>query len=129
MIFLLLGIPTVFLFLNRQSFAIWPLQAFVNELPPHLRAKHLLLIGLWFGGKPVMSTFLKPFVKECTGLQENGFRFSQEVFLRKVFAVFFCGNAPARAIVKNCKQHNGCCGCDWCESPGVTRNDTGGLPV
>ena len=86
----------------------------------HLRGKNVLLAGLWFGVKPDMQTFLKPFVEECTQLQQDGFLFNSEVIPRRVFPLFFCGDAPARAIVRNAKQFNGANGCDWCEFPGVT---------
>ena len=34
------------------------------------------------------------------------------------------GDAPARAMLRNCKQFNGKCGCDWCEHEGVTVTPT-----
>ena len=105
---------------NSSKYSIWPLQASINELPPHLRAKNILLIGLWFGEKPNMNTFLKPFVEECSRLQNEGFYFSNELQPRKVVPLIFCADAPARAMVRNAKQYNGMYGCDWCETPGVT---------
>ena len=41
----------------------------------------------------------------------------------------FCGDAPARAIVRNAKQFNGEHGCDWCETPGVTVPTNNGPPT
>ena len=67
-----------------------------------------------------MNTFLKPFVMECSRLQNEGFVFSTEPQPRKVVPLLFCGDAPACAIVRNSKQFNGDYGCDWCESSGVT---------
>ena len=110
------GIPVF----KSSKYSIWPLQATLNELPMHLRAKHTLLIGLWFGEKPNINTFFKPFIDECTKLQQDGFQFGNELERRKVFPLLFCGDAPARAIVRNSKQFNGCYGCDWCESAGTT---------
>ena len=37
------GIPIF----KSSNYAIWPLQASVNEPPPHLRHKNILLLGLW----------------------------------------------------------------------------------
>ena len=105
------------------------MQASINELPPYLRAKNMLLLGLWFGEKPHMNTFLKPFVMECSRLQNEGFVFSTEPQPRKVVPLLFCGDAPARAIVRNSKQFNGEYGCDWCESPGVTLRTGDGPPT
>ena len=90
--------------------------------------KNILLIRLWFGGKPVVNTFFKPFITECVELQ-HGFLFSAEVRPRKVFPLFFCGDRPARALVRNSKQYNGCYGCDWCESSGVKVQQDRGLQL
>ena len=116
------GIPIF----NSSNFSIWPLQAFVNELPPHLRGKNILLLGLWFGQKPVMNTFLKPFVEECRKLESSGFTFGNEVLPRKVFALLLSADSPARAIVRNVKQFNGQYGCEF-EGVPVPKNN--GPPV
>ena len=111
------GIPVF----ESSRYSIWPIQSSINELPPHLRGKHVLLNGLWFGDKkPAMNTFLKPFVEECKNLESNGFINQDEEQPRKVFAMVLSADSPARAIVKNCKQFNGENGCDWCEFPGET---------
>lgn len=48
---------------NTQS--LWPILCTVNELPIQLRAKHVMLCGLWFGqNKPNMNTYMKPFVNK-----------------------------------------------------------------
>ena len=93
----------------------------INELPPHLRGKHILLNAIWFGkSKPGMNTFLKPFVEECKKLEQEGFTIHSEAQTRKVFAVVLSADSPARAIVRNCRQFNEQHGCDWCEFPGET---------
>ena len=119
------GIPVF----NSSNFSIWPLQAFVNELPPHLRAKNILLLGLWFGKKPCMNVFLKPFVDECRRLERDGFVFGQEAQPGRIFSPLLSADAPARAIVRNVTQFNGEHGCDWCEFPGVTIANNNGSPT
>ena len=119
------GIPVF----NSSNFSIWPLQAYVNELPPHLCAKNILLLGLWFGKKPCMNVFLKPFVEECSWLERDGFIFGREARPRRVFSPFLSADAPARAIVRNVKQFNGEHGCDWCEFPGVAVANNNGPPT
>ena len=119
------GIPIF----NSSNFSIWPLQVFVNELPPHLRGKNILLLGLWFGEKPIMNTFLKPFVEECRMLETCGFTFANEVLPRKVFALLLSADSPARAIVRNVKQFSGKHGCDWCEFEGIPVPNKTGPPV
>lgn len=111
------GIPVF----ESSRYSIWPIQSLINELPPHLRGKHILLNGLWFGDtKPAMNTFLKPFIEDCKNLETNGFINQDEQEPRKVFAMVLSADSPARAIVRNCKQFNGKNGCDWCEFPGET---------
>ena len=119
------GIPVF----ESSNYSIWPIQSAINELPPHLREKHILLHGLWFGTKkPAMNTFLKPFIEEWKLLETVGFAFEGERQPIKVYAHIFSADSPARAIVKNCKQFNGKHGCDWCEFPGETINN-GGPPT
>ena len=119
------GIPIF----ESSSYSIWPIQSVVNELPPHLRQKNVLLHGLWFANKkPAMNTFLTPFTDDCIQLETNGFMFEDEDHPRKVFANVLSADSPARAIVRNSKQYNGKHGCDWCESPGETI-DSGGPPT
>ena len=119
------GIPVF----KSSNYAIWPLQAFVSELPPYLRSKNILLLGLWFGKKPVMNIFLHPFVEECRKLELHGFTFGNEVLSRKVFSLLLSSDSPARALVRNVKQFNGQYGCDWCEFEGEVVPGNGGPPV
>ncbi|XP_013408842.1 uncharacterized protein LOC106172604 isoform X3 [Lingula anatina] len=110
------GIPIF----KSSGYQIWPVQCFVNELPPHLRSENILLTGLWFGhSKPSnMNTFLRPFIDECIHLEENTFSF--QGVQRRVFPLICCADSPARALIRNCKQYNGQFGCDWCEHQGET---------
>ena len=83
------GIPIF----ESSKFFIWPIQSVINELPPHLREKNVLLNGLWFGnGKPAMNTFLIPFTEDCTQLEKRGFTFKDETspkwFCTRVFCRF-----------------------------------------
>ena len=114
---------------NSSNYSIWPLQASLNELPAHLRNKHILLLGLWFGQKPNMNAFLVPFVEECVRLETKGFIFGREILPRKIYALLLSADSPARAIVRNVKQFNGEFGCDWCEFEGVTVTNNSGPPV
>ena len=109
------GVPVF----KSSKYSIWPIQCMVNELPPHLRSRNILVTGLWFGqSKPHMNTFLTPFVKECGELERTGFVSRIERLPQKVFSLLCSADTPACAIVRNCKQFNGEHGCDWCEHPG-----------
>ena len=90
------GVPVF----KSSLYSIWPIQCMVNELPPHLRSKNILMTGLWFGQtKPHMNTFLTPFVEECRELERTGFVRKIEGIQRKVFPLICSANSPARAIV------------------------------
>lgn len=113
---------------KSSNYSVWPILATVNELPPHLRKDHMILAGLWFGAqKPHMNTFFKPFVTEMIELGNHGLCVGN--VCRKVFALFLSADAPARAILRNCKQFNGACGCDWCEQEGTTIKNMNGPPI
>ena len=116
------GIPVF----ESSNYSIWPVQSAINELPPHLREKHILLS---FGTeKPAMNTFLTPFIEECKLLETDGLAFEGNEKQVKVYVHVLSADSPARAIVKNCKQYNGKHGCDWCEFAGETINN-GGPPT
>ena len=91
------GIPIF----NSSNYSVWPLQASVNELPPHLRRRNILLLGLWFGQKPVMNTFLKPFVHECRTLESSGFIFGNEV--QKSIPTVVVGRFPCSSCSSKCE--------------------------
>lgn len=56
-----------------SEFSIWPIQLHLNELPPKMRFKHVILAGLWFGSRePNMHVFLKPFVDQSKLLVSKG---------------------------------------------------------
>ena len=110
------------------KYSAWPILATINELPLHLRKQHIIMGGLWFGEeKPQMNTFLKPFVSELTELGGEGLCVNNVEC--KVFALFLSTDAPAQAIVRNCKQFNGKCGCDWCLQEGTTLPNGNGPPL
>ncbi|XP_075730356.1 uncharacterized protein LOC142772109 [Rhipicephalus microplus] len=58
---------------ESSKFGFWPLLAQINELTYKDRVQRLVLAGLWFGPKkPVMNTFLLPFVKSLNVLSSTG---------------------------------------------------------
>ena len=124
---LLFNTDGIAMFKSSKSSA-WPILATINERPPHLRKQHIIMGGLWFGEeKPHMNTFLKPFVSDLSKLGREGICVNSVE--RKVFALFLSTDAIARAIVRNCKQFNGKCGCDWCLQEGTALPNGNGPPV
>jgi hypothetical protein len=106
---------------KSSNFGIWPLQGILNELPPKQRKENIFLIGLWFGtGKPVMTTFLKPFTEELAKLSNVGMRWVRGgvTVCSRVFACICSCDSVARCVLQNILQFNGLYGCSWCENPG-----------
>lgn len=51
----------------------WPVYIVLNELPPALRTKHIILAAIWVDKeKPLMNEFLKPFVSHMNDLAVKG---------------------------------------------------------
>lgn len=107
---------------RSSSFSIWPIFAFINELPPQERKKHTFLTGLWFGlQKPNMSSFLRPLSNELKKLVDVGFQWclnGQTTVRSYVYTLVCCCDSVARAMLQNIKQFNGKYGCNWCLHPG-----------
>lgn len=106
---------------KSSPFHIWPLQVTINELPPNLRAKHVILGGLWFGPKkPEMNLFLQSFVDELRSLENQGLpcQWKGEKAVVHVYSLLCICDSVARCAVQNVKQFNGEHGCNWCYQKG-----------
>lgn len=58
---------------NSSKVTVWPIYAMINELPPEIRSKHMILIGLWADkSEPNMNLFMLPFVNEANILSTEG---------------------------------------------------------
>jgi hypothetical protein len=103
-----------------SSVSIWPLQSFINELPVQERKANFLLSGLWFwSGKPVLTTFLKPFTNELQHPGSVGFEWIKKNTKVKSFVyAIACCDSVARAMLQSIMLLNGMYGCSW--SPGET---------
>lgn len=107
---------------ESSKYCMWPIQCLINELPVHLRKKHALLAGLWFGTtKPSIDCFLRPFVSEVNRLATEGFNWlsnSKHTCKTFVHAIVCSADAVARCMLQGIKQFNGKYGCSWCLHPG-----------
>lgn len=106
---------------ESSNLSMWPLLVMVNELPYKHRTEKLLLAGLWVGsGKPVMNTFLIPFVKAMNELSTEGVAQDGDgnTHLSKAFPGPCSVDSIARCEIMNMTQFNGANGCAWCEHPG-----------
>lgn len=106
---------------NSSKFTIWPIYVMINEFPQELRAKHMLLVGIWVAkNEPNMNVFLQPFVDEANDLSEKGVEWrlpGGEMVTSKVVPLCCCVDSIARPAMLNMKQFNGFYGCTFCEHP------------
>ena len=106
---------------KSSKYSLWPIYIMINELPPNLRTKNLLLAGVWFGkSEPKMEIFLEKFTEEANKLSDEGVVWKQGEELKhsKLFGICCCADAPARASMQNHDRFNGYYGCALCYHPG-----------
>ncbi|XP_018404143.1 PREDICTED: uncharacterized protein LOC108780824 [Cyphomyrmex costatus] len=93
----------------------------INELPPRLRSKNMLLVGLWaYNTEPNMNIFLKPFVEQANRLSTDGLTWQLDEHTQitsRAFPTICCTDSVAQCAVLNMKQFNGYYGCTFCEHP------------
>ena len=112
------GVPVF----QSSTFSIWPLFLMINEVVPEKRSSFILLHSLWFGcQKPVMSSFLMPFITDMNDLSHNGITWTDntgEEHSTKWFVLLAVVDSVARAPLQGIKQFNGEYGCSFCHHPG-----------
>jgi len=112
------GVPVF----QSSNYSMWPIHCIINELPAHLRRKHVLLAGLWFGvNKPHFNSFLTPFINECNKLKTAGFTWltdTKQTCTTYVATLVCAVDSVARCMLQGIKQFNGEYGCSWCLHPG-----------
>lgn len=94
----------------------------MNELPPKMRFKHVILAGLWFGThEPSMQVYLKPFTEQAKSLSSKGvlWRKNGVQVNSKIVGICCCVDSKARPTMQNTTQFNGYYGCGFCLHPGV----------
>ncbi|XP_040065346.1 uncharacterized protein LOC120839164 [Ixodes scapularis] len=117
---------------KSANYAIWPVQLTLNELPPCLRWRSVVLPLLWYGAKhPNMTLLLQAFAAQMKTLAQEGITWSAggSTLNSKVYCVSCVADAPARAAMQNVMQYNGYYGCSWCLHPGVCINGCVKYPV
>ena len=111
---------------KSSNVSVWPLFLVINELPYHLRMRkeNMILAGLWFGNKkPVMSTYLQPFLETFKEL-ESGIEMHSpdkpEPFILRGYLLCGTADLPARSLICNSIQFNGAYSCWKCLQKGET---------
>ena len=109
------GIPLF----KSSGVSLWPVYLLINELPRTQRflRKNMILWGVWQGiGKPNMTMFLTPLVKDLNRLYTEGtkLKLNGREVVCKAKLVLVTMDLQARASVLHMTQHNGefpCCFC------------------
>ncbi|XP_057335688.1 uncharacterized protein LOC130674388 [Microplitis mediator] len=105
---------------KSSKISIWPIYAIINELPPKLQSKHMIMAGLWVNQKePDMHLFLKPFIQQANELTDKGvqWKLENEIITSKFIPLCSVVDSVARCKILNMKQYNGTYGCTFCEHP------------
>ena len=104
----------------------------INQLPPELRTKHMILAGVWASKeKPDMNEFFKPFVDEMNDIYDNGVQWNLDNTLvtSRFIATCCCMDSPARCSALCMKQYNGYYGCTFCYQKGKRINEVNKYPI
>lgn len=98
---------------NSTNKHLWPILCLIKnmQMPP-------FVIGIFYGqSKPCpLHLYLKDFIEELSFLLKNGLEVNDRYFNIKIHS-FIC-DAPARAYIKQIKNHNGYSCCEKCEEDG-----------
>jgi len=105
---------------NTSSF--WPFFLVINELPQKERYKieNMILLGLWYNGKPNFNIFLQPSVEQFDTLKKDGFDVDFNENGKKKSLNFKCmllcghGDSPCKSQMLNVRQFNGHKSCLIC---------------
>lgn len=109
---------------NSTHGSMWPVQFYLNFLPPALRymPENIIVTTVFYGAKkPDVSKLVFPIVKE---LEANDYKISvhtsdDEIVCFGCSVQLFSCDLPARAAAQNFVGHNGKCGCPYCLHEGV----------
>ncbi|XP_014235969.2 uncharacterized protein LOC106658483 [Trichogramma pretiosum] len=112
---------------NSSKKSLWPLQLYINELPPEIRFKHIIIAALMeTESEPtakLMNLYMKELVEEMQQLREEGVQIINSLSgeVEYVSIMPFTGNVDtvARPKLQNRIQFNGAYGCSWCYHPGI----------
>ena len=107
---------------QSSKVSLWPIQIAVNNLPYKHRKENIILCGLWYGSKPEMNTFLKPFIEELSILHNEGLEYvipgSKNKRNVKVHTLIASVDSQARPLLQKVKTFRGKQGCPFCLKEG-----------
>lgn len=112
---------------KSSKVSAWLVYLQINELPPHLRKKHMLLAGVFVDlCHPPLNLLLRLIVTEIQELNETGidWKTSEGRKVKSEFVVTTCSvDSPARSLIMRMKQFNGYNGCSFCYTMGEHRGN------
>lgn len=88
-----------------------------------MKKENMILAALWFGNqKPLMATFLRPFLDSMKALSIGikCFAPGRGEFVCKAFVMCGTADLPARSLLCNSNQYNGAYSCWKCLQKGGT---------
>lgn len=107
---------------NSSNASAWPVLLTVNELPPHLRKRNMLLAGIWVDNThPNLNSLLFPSVKELHDLYTTGITWKPtgtDTVTSKFVTLMCVVDSIARPALLNMTQFNGEYGCTFCYAKG-----------
>ncbi|KAK3926300.1 Toxin To12, partial [Frankliniella fusca] len=113
---------------KSAKISIYPFFLRINEFPPNLRQKFILLAGIYCDkGEPHMSTFLLPIVMQLNALAKKGVEWEDTEKCKrctKLRPFCFCVDGKARWQILNMSPHTSYYGCTSCLIKGVPINKT-----
>ena len=113
---------------NSSKRSLWPLQISINELPPSIRFKNIILAALWITSrepKPSgMQLYLSEFLEKTRRLREHGIKVThydtkEDFHVFKLHPICMCVDSVARPVIQNRLQYNGYFSCSWCYIRGI----------
>lgn len=111
---------------NSSKKSFWPCQMIINELPPKLRFKHILLPALWFTkSEPnfkFMNLYMSYFIDNAKRLSTKGVVIKHwrtgENIIFKFAPLTICADSAARPLMQAHIKYNGYGACSWCHIKG-----------
>ncbi|XP_043465742.1 uncharacterized protein LOC122500736 [Leptopilina heterotoma] len=101
--------------------SFWPLSIIINDLPPEIRFKYILLVGIMVvTNEPqphLMNLFIDKFKEEAIHLHTAGLtlELANDCKITLTFTPFcVIADSPAKALLQCRMKYNGYCSCSYC---------------
>lgn len=107
---------------KSSSYAMWPIQLILNELPQKVRFDETITCAIWYGSsKPNMDILMRAFINKIEDINLTGIpcTINGGTIYVRLFPICCCVDTVARAPMQGLVQFNGKFGCNWCYHPGV----------